>query len=152
MTHRNQLLAWEEEETRLARRKQFIIGGGLAGLLLIGFIAYLIFGGRSAEVPLSQSDPDRYEIEKIVGRFEDAVGTASGLKGVFAADALPKGTAAKEYQKYSYHPVGKPEISGTTATARVKITNTKTGDEVSQQEWTFVKDGEKWKVKSAPLP
>jgi hypothetical protein len=54
--------------------------------------------------------------------------------------------------KFGYTVVGKPTVSGTTATAKVRVDPASGGATVGEVEWTFEKEGEKWKIKSAPLP
>ena len=43
-------------------------------------------------------------------------------------------------------------ISGETATAKVTLKDEQKGTDSVDQEWTFVKDGNAWKIKSAQLP
>lgn len=62
----------------------------------------------------------------------------------------PPAGQLKRYAANSYEVVGSAQMSGDTATARVKVT-TDDGKE-SEVEWSFVKDGEHWKLKDAPLP
>jgi hypothetical protein len=142
----------EEEETAAARRKLILAGAAAALLLVLGTVAFVVWGGGSDAGASPTSDPDRFQIEQTVGRFEDAANSKTGMKGVFAADALPTGAAARAYQKYGYRTAGRIDVSGSTATVPVSITDAKSGAEVAKNDWTFVKEGDAWKIKSAPLP
>ncbi|HYW80950.1 MAG TPA: hypothetical protein VE890_15320, partial [Thermoguttaceae bacterium] len=46
----------------------------------------------------------------------------------------------------------KATVTGDTAKATITVTNADDGSVVGEVEWEFVKEGETWKIKSAPLP
>ena len=48
--------------------------------------------------------------------------------------------------------MGKPTIKGDTATIKMRVLVPNTDNEVGQVEWTLVREGGNWKVKSAPVP
>jgi hypothetical protein len=54
--------------------------------------------------------------------------------------------------KYGYTVVGRPSMNGTSATAKVRVDPAAGGATVREMEWLFEKDGDKWKIKSAPIP
>jgi len=57
----------------------------------------------------------------------------------------------KKFAVGTYYLMGQPTVSGTTATAQVSMEDVG-GKKIGQTEWTFEKDADKWKIKSAPLP
>jgi hypothetical protein len=73
-------------------------------------------------------------------------------KTVFATGSVPQPNVLKKYLGMTYSLVGKPSVDGTTATARVAIERSATGDKVGEMDWTFVKEGDAWRIKNAPLP
>ncbi len=58
---------------------------------------------------------------------------------------------AKKLNQFTYYVAGKPVISGSTATCKILIERAN-GTAVGDQEWTFEKVADRWKIKSAPLP
>jgi hypothetical protein len=76
-------------------------------------------------------------------------------KSKFLADRFAKGSAPAagdlaKYGKYKYRVDGNPSISGESATAKIKLLDDK-DQQVGTAEWTFVKEGGQWKIKTAPL-
>jgi hypothetical protein len=72
-----------------------------------------------------------------------------------AATLFVKGSAPADFRKYapySFYIVGKPQVNGAEATAEVSVQSEREGTERGKQTWTFAKEGEAWKIKSAPLP
>lgn len=57
----------------------------------------------------------------------------------------------KKLNQFTYYLAGKPVITGSTATCPVLIEKAD-GTSLGNQEWTFEKVAEKWKIKSAPTP
>ena len=72
--------------------------------------------------------------------------------------AVTKEAAAKiaaevsRYRGLTYSVVGKPVVNGEAATAQVAMEQTFTGKKLGEKEWTFVKQGDGWRIQSAPLP
>lgn len=92
--------------------------------------------------------PDGTLISTLIEDTNDIGTNKKKLEAAFAKGvAIPD---AKQFAKYSYSIKGKPNVSGDTATCKIAAA-TAIG-EVSELEWTFAKDGDKWKIKSAPLP
>ncbi len=58
---------------------------------------------------------------------------------------------AKRLNQYTYYVAGQPSINGSNATCKVLI-EMANGNPVGEQEWTFEKVSEQWKIKSAPVP
>jgi hypothetical protein len=122
-----------------ARRLAFL---ALCSLLMTGC------GQSSGDTPLGADDAGKVEL--LVSMVNDDKSTGSVLSRHFAKGSVPKDL--KKYPRYTYDVVGKPTLNGDTATAKVKLTAEIGGKEAGDQEWTFVKEGDAWKIKSAPLP
>ena len=90
------------------------------------------------------------DAQKVAEAIEDLNDTKTNKR---FANAFAKGAAPKEQKKYrvfDYGVVGRPTVKGATATVEVALT--KNYSEVGKQTWTLEKEGEAWKIKSAPLP
>ncbi len=59
--------------------------------------------------------------------------------------------STKKLNHFSYYVAGKPTINGTSATCKVLIERSD-GTPLGDQEWTFEKVDNRWKIKSALLP
>jgi len=94
---------------------------------------------------------DHQKVTALVTEFAD---TGSHLTMVkYFVDGTRIGQSEyKKYIAYNYKVEGKPAIAGDSATAAVKVTSAKNEREVGTKEWQFVKNGDRWKLKSAPLP
>jgi hypothetical protein len=108
--------------------------------------------GGGASVP-SRGSEDGRQIAVLIGNFNDDVSSSKRMTASFAKGAMStKAADVKRYGNYMYEVVGAPSVSGDTATAKVKMRENRSGDTHGPLEWTFVKEGDAWKIKSAPLP
>lgn len=103
-------------------------------------------GGRPAG-PLFQGD--EHGVATAVEDLNDAKTQAKKFAASFVAGAAPKDM--KAFGPFEFYVAGKPDVSGATAKAKVSVRK-QDGTEVGTPEWSFEKDGDKWKIKSAPLP
>lgn len=121
------------------------------------FIAALLLaavgcgGGSDAPKPADLGGDDGKQIGDLVDQMNDDSGRAAKLKGLFAAGSSAGAREAKAFAQHQYNLKGKPTVSGATATATVAIEKHSGGAAV-EKEWAFVKEGDQWKIKSAPLP
>jgi hypothetical protein len=119
---------------------------------LLGLILPCLFalgcGGDSNGRPTSGSG-DTVRINSLVLEFTD-VGGVPAFNRYFAAGSKMTDKDLKKFSQFSYKLDGTPAVSGDTATAKVKVL--KDTQELSTQEWSFVKEGDAWKIKNAPLP
>jgi hypothetical protein len=110
----------------------------------------LIVGCGGADVkPLDMGGPDGDKISALIEEVNEGIGSAKEVDSLFVKGTKPD---MRKIGKFGYTVVGKPRVSGTTATAKVRVDPANGGATVGEVEWTFEKDGEKWKIKSAPLP
>lgn len=113
--------------------------------------AALLCGCGGSDVkPLDMGGEDGNKISALIEDVNEGIGSAKEADTLFAKGSKP--ADLKKYAKFTYSIVGKPTVSGTTGTAKVRVDPAGGGKTVGEVEWTFEKDGDKWKVKSAPLP
>jgi hypothetical protein len=102
------------------------------------------------------------------GKAPDMGGPDANAVCVLVEDANDLGTNAKKYDaafvkgskpadlkkfaQHSYGIVGRPKVEGASATCTVRVTKTATSEAIGEKEWVFAKEGDKWKIKDAPLP
>ena len=106
-------------------------------------------GSESPGKALDLGGPDATAIATVIEDLNDAVGSNKKLEPMFVKGSKP--TDPKKMAKCSYYIVGKPSVSGSTAKCKVRIDDA-AGKTLGEPEWEFEKDGDKWKVKTAPLP
>jgi hypothetical protein len=118
---------------------------------LVGLFAVLPFAvGCNGGPPSGPPSDDPSLVALAVSRVNDDKSSPSVLVRSFAAGSAPKDL--KKYSRYAYEVDGRPTITGPEASATVKLIDERTQKEVGTQQWLFVKEGDVWKVKSAPLP
>ncbi len=105
-------------------------------------------GGESRMV--SESDPRG--ISDLMDTWNDAKMSLKAAEKCFVAGGAPAKAEFKKYGKYSYSLTSKANESSTTATVPVAIYDESGGKDAGKKDWTFVKEAEGWKIKSAPLP
>jgi hypothetical protein len=117
---------------------------------LTALLLFLATGcGGSSPTSIDLGGEDGREIAVLVEDLNDAKGNPKKTAGLFAAGAKPPDP--KKLNQYEFSIVGKPSVSGESATCKVRVDNAK-GETAGEPEWSFVKDGGKWKIKDAPLP
>lgn len=95
---------------------------------------------------------DGKKIAELISALADDKNNPKVFATHFAQGVAPKPADAKRFAPYSFFIVGKPAVSGTTATAKVDVWHELNSTKVGQVEWSFVKEGDTWKLKTAPLP
>lgn len=105
--------------------------------------------GESAPKPPDLGGADGLAVAAVIEELNDAITSAKKFEAVFAKGAKP--ADMKKYGKFSYSVVGKPVVNGTAATSKVRVDDA-TGKVAGEVEWGFEREGDKWKLKSAPLP
>ena len=120
-------------------------------LVIIGLLA--VTGcSRSAK----QDGPpvqDTAVLRNLVTQMGDASRGSDSFKAFFAKDAaVPADAERVKYSSLYFNSVGDASIKGDSAVVKVRVTNDESSTPLGQVDWTFVKEGEQWKLKSAPLP
>ena len=99
--------------------------------------------------------PDESESGQVaaeVRAIPDRTGNAQMFRDAFVEGSAPADSERARYSKYGFEPIGTPRIAGETATVEVRVYDDRAGKDVGNVTWTLVKQGEKWKLKTAPLP
>ena len=117
--------------------------------LVLGSVA-LVGCGRSS-IETNKVGDDRTQLATLLTEFADT-GSATTMKPYFAVGSKVSPAEHKKYVALVFEFDGKPEVNGNTATGTVKMRTSSDGKEMGSKEWTFVKEGDKWKIKSALLP
>lgn|SRR5262245_33977079 len=107
----------------------------------------------SAVGPTYGSEEGR-AIAELVERVNDDKSNVVKLRKMFAEGAVPKDQAVlRKFPTLYYEVRGNPQVTGTTAVATVTMrSESGNSDDKREMEWSFVKEGEEWKIQSAPLP
>lgn len=103
-------------------------------------------GSKDGSTPMT----DLEGVEQFIASVDDFKEVPQTFGKCFAAGAVPAAAELKKYQKYSFQLDGKPEMRD--GEARVPIKVLAKDKEVGKVEWTVTKEGNSWKLKSAPLP
>ena len=120
--------------------------------LSILFVVALVSGCGSSGTPtgvLDMGGADATQVATIVEDANDAKGDTKKTAALFANGVkLPD---PKRFAEHDYYVSGKPTVNGSEATCIIRVDFAK-GGTAGEVEWSFVKEGEKWKIKYAPLP
>jgi hypothetical protein len=92
---------------------------------------------------------DAHLVSNLIEEMNDAKASAPRAKRLFAQGSFPP--EFKKYFPYTFYAADKPKLEGAGASAEVAIRK-EDGTDMGKQTWTFVKEGEAWKIKAAPLP
>jgi|SRR5262245_65646715 len=110
-------------------------------------LGLLLLHGCGSEAKREQQ-PDEQLVSLVTGTPDKAL-NAKQAKEHFVT--VPAKGELQRYAQLSFEPAGSPSVSGNTATVPVKIT-APDGTLKGEVTWEFVKDGDRWKLKNAPLP
>lgn len=117
--------------------------------MILGFLGLVGCGGGSSE-SVDMGSPEGKLIAECVENFNDSTGNVSKLKKSFTNGSAP--TTAKKFAGLAFYVVGKPAVTGEQATCKVRVEKANNGNSLGEQDWSFVKEGSEWKIKSAPIP
>jgi hypothetical protein len=112
--------------------------------------ALAILGCGSSEKSAALADPSA--VIQFIQGLDDVRESPRSMSAMFASGSVPSAADLKKYAKFAFAPMGEPEAKGADVQIRVSVKDPKTEQEVSQQDWVLVKESDKWKLKSAPLP
>ncbi len=104
--------------------------------------------GSSGSVDMGS--PEGKLIAECVENFNDSSGNVSKLNKSFPNGSAP--TAPKKFAGLAFYVVGKPSVTGEQATCKVRVEKANNGNLLGEQDWSFIKEGSEWKIKSAPIP
>ncbi len=115
----------------------------------IAAIGLIVLAGCGGDEKREQSQKEA--LEGVLSSFGDQASNPKTLKVYFSDGKAPAEKDLKAYQNKSYMVTEEPKVEGGIVTACVKVTDEKDGKELGTFTWTFTRDGEKWKIESAPL-
>jgi len=119
-----------------------LLRGG-AVLLLLAVVA----GCPKAERERPTTFPDKGQVEALVLNLNP---DPEEFPRFFTDDAVPSDSRREQYGEYSLKPTS-VSVDGESATVTVEFQD-ENGTVVGEQEWTAVKVGDEWRLKTAPLP
>jgi hypothetical protein len=121
-------------------------------LVLIAVVLGLpgTLGCNQTQAPGLDSDEGRIGV--LVCDVNDARTEPKQLARYFAPEARPDRQFLAKLKKHAIAEVGKATVTGDQATTKILVHDATTGKNVGTVEWTFVKQGDTWKVKSTSLP
>lgn len=114
-------------------------------------LALAVLPGCSSGSKEAAPMTDQIQVTQFIASFNGAKENPKYAPEWFAQGAVPPTAELRKLAKYTCKVDGKPTISGDTATVKIKLLDAKE-QEVGQVEWTLVREGGNWKLKSAPLP
>jgi hypothetical protein len=103
-------------------------------------------GGSQKRLDMGGADGDL--ISLLIEDVNETAGDLKKMTSLFVKGSKPADLKKLDSQSFSI--VGRPSVSGTSATAKVRVD--RAGKMLGEVDWTFEKDGDKWKVKAAPMP
>jgi hypothetical protein len=129
----------------------------------VAILAVLGAIGCGDAKPVPKEDRDIEKITAVLRGLPDVASNPARASEFFAAGMVPSEKELSRYAGWSYDLTAPPTIAGDTATVRVQIQSLvkglapqgKEGEGPTmrkQADWSFVRDGDRWKLKSAPLP
>src|SRR5262245_37485329 len=123
----------------------------LLPLILFGMIA--LTGCQGAAKNDGPPVEDKDLLRSLVTQMPHASRDPARFQAFFAKDAAaPPESERGKYSRLYFNQTGTASVTGNTAVLKVKVTNDESSTPLGTVSWTFVKEGEQWKLKSAPLP
>lgn len=118
--------------------------------LWAAFLALIALGcgGPEGQKGPDMGSEDGLKVAGLIEEMNDAIGNQKKLAALFATSGKPPDTTKTKGLSFSV--VNKPAVTGADAKCKVRID--RGGEKVGELDWNFVKEGDKWKIKSAPLP
>ncbi len=119
-------------------------------LLVVLLVALFVCGCSSQNTGLV--DMGGEEGSKIALLVEDLNEVKHNSKKVADSfSAKPSPADAKKLNNMTFYIKGKPAVNGSSATCSVQVEK-QDGTPMGDVEWSFEKQADVWKIKSAPLP
>jgi hypothetical protein len=98
------------------------------------------------------ASPEEARVLSFITSVPDFAGSPRTFVKDFTKGAAPPKAQLARYRGYNIDVVDGPDVAGETARATVKFLEASTDREAGTADWTLVREGEDWKLKSAPLP
>jgi hypothetical protein len=92
-------------------------------------------------------------IELLIDNWNNAKDNPKKAIEYFAQGSVPPADQLKKYRQYTFAITNRPSASGSSVTLPIDITTIGAKQQtISTLEWTLEKEGDVWRIKSAPLP
>src|SRR5262245_22559083 len=130
----------------------------LASVPLLVIAMLSLPGCGRAPKPPDFGSPEGHEVARLITEdLQENVDQPRILQArIFVPGAAPTGDAYTRFRECEYDVVGKPNVNGTEATAKIRVRNIAESKEIGVVEWTvcLVDAGGSsvWRIKSAPMP
>jgi hypothetical protein len=119
-----------------------------ATLITMSLVLAVGCSGGASQLDLGGKDGEK--IASIVEDLNEIKHNSKKMVDCFVSkQAVPD---AKKFNQLAFYIVGKPNVTGSTATCKVLVEKAAAGTALGEQEWTFEKVADGWKIKSAPVP
>jgi hypothetical protein len=122
------------------------------------FVLILLSGvvvGCSSTPPTGPTygSEDGRKISVLVSELNDVKSLPDRYKKLFATGVTLSPADRKKLDTIAYEVKGSPTVTGDTATATIAMrSESASSADLGTKEWTFAKEGDQWKIKTAPLP
>jgi hypothetical protein len=127
-------------------------GPRFATLVFSAAALLLLAGGCGGSGAMPKKAPDDQMLRGLIPSVRESAETAARFKTAFVEGAAPGDAERQRYFKYAYEIKPPVSFSGDEATVTVAVRSVASQEIVGEAQWTAVKSGDEWKLKSAPLP
>lgn len=93
---------------------------------------------------------DAEQVNVVIANLSEAALDRESFESFFVAGSAPRESQRRRYREYFYE-MDSPTVSGSSATASVRILNA-AGEVLDEREWSFSTVDGRWKINTAPLP
>ena len=137
-------------EILLTRGRVNKLVGTIAGVVLCSLVIVLAScGGGGGQTEFMPTEED--SVREVISGLPGAASDPQEFRAMFVEGAAPAESERQKYGPYMCR-ANSLKIDGATATATVEVEDGNTGEIVGEVEWTLARQGEQWKLQSAPLP
>jgi hypothetical protein len=92
-------------------------------------------------------------IELLIDNWNNAKDNPKKAIEYFAQGSVPPAGELKKYRQYTFALTNRPSASGSSVTLPIDITTIGAKQQsITKLDWTLEKEGDVWRIKSAPLP
>lgn len=115
----------------------------------LAFLLLFLAGCADQSKPLDMGGEDGSKVAMVVEDLNEVKHNAKKVGEFFVNKQVTPDV--KKLNQMNFYIVGKPAVTGTTATCKVQIEKNDSTP-LGEQEWQFEKVADQWKIKAAPLP
>src|SRR5262249_3608763 len=120
--------------------------------LVLSLAVVFPLAGCGDSLPPQVSTEER-AIELLIDNWNNAKNDPKKATEYFAKSAGPPEAELKKYRQYTFSMTNRPSASGSSVTLPIEITTVQAKPQSTTKiDWTLEKEGDVWRIKSAPLP